>query len=76
MSRKGLYQKYAVVKINGPNDFEPMVDGCFVLRPEKDPAALSALTTYAGATNDKELSTALFEWVISILEQREKETTT
>lgn len=50
--RDGLRQKYRVYKAK---DNTP-VDGCFVLRPEKDPAARIALEAYAKATDNKALS--------------------
>lgn len=50
--RDGLQQKYRVYKAK---DNMP-VDGCFVLRPEKDPAARIALEAYAKATENKVLA--------------------
>lgn len=50
--RDGLRQKYRVYKTK---DNTP-VDGCFVLRPEKDHAARIALEAYAKATDNKALS--------------------
>ena len=50
--RDGLRQKYRVYKAK---DNTP-VKGCFVLRPEKDPAARIALEAYAKATDNKALS--------------------
>ena len=50
--RDGLRQKYRVYKAK---DNTP-VDGCFALRPEKDPAARIALEAYAKATDNKALS--------------------
>nr|DAQ52662.1 MAG TPA: hypothetical protein [Caudoviricetes sp.] len=50
--RDGLRQKYRVYKAK---DNMP-VDGCFVLRPEKDPAARIALEAYAKATENKVLA--------------------
>lgn len=57
---RGLYQKYSVTK-----DDEPQ-DGCFVLKPESDPAARAALWEYAHETNDAELAADLRAWVLSI----------
>lgn len=48
----GLRQKYRVCKAK---DNTP-VDGCFVLRPEKDPAARIAMEAYAKATENKILA--------------------
>lgn len=50
--RDGLRQKYRVYKAK---DNMP-VEGCFVLRPGKDPAARIALEAYAKATDNKALS--------------------
>ena len=50
--RDGLRQKYRVYKAK---DNTPVED-CFVLRPEKDPAARIALEAYAKATDNKALS--------------------
>lgn len=50
--RDGLRQKYRVYKAK---DNTPIED-CFVLRPEKDPAARIALEAYAKATDNKALS--------------------
>lgn len=50
--RDGLRQKYRVYKAK---DNAP-VEGCFVLRPGKDPAARIALEAYAKATDNKALS--------------------
>lgn len=50
--RDGLRQKYRVYKAK---DNTPVED-CFVLRPEKDPAARIAMEAYAKATDNKKLS--------------------
>lgn len=50
--RDGLRKKYRVYKAK---DNTPVED-CFVLRPEKDPAARIALEAYAKATDNKALS--------------------
>lgn len=50
--RDGLRKKYRVYKTK---DNTPVED-CFVLRPEKDPAARIALEAYAKATENKALS--------------------
>lgn len=54
--RDGLRQKYRVYKAK---DNTPVED-CFVLRPEKDPAARIALEAYAKATDNKALSEDIF----------------
>lgn len=46
----GLYRKYVVRRTDG----KP-VDFCFVLEPEKDPAARIALRVYAEATPNEQL---------------------
>lgn len=52
----GLRHKYRVYKAK---DNTPVED-CFVLRPEKDPAARIALEAYAKATENKALSNDIF----------------
>lgn len=55
----GLYDKYLVVKkVDGTT-----VTGCFILRPENDPAAVIALQAYADATKNKRLADDLYKWV-------------
>ena len=54
---KGLYAKFAVTK-GGHR-----VTGFFVLRPERDAAALSALIRYADVTTNRELAADLNEWI-------------
>lgn len=56
---RGLYEKYRVVKV----DTGEIVEGCFVLRPEIDPAAKIALTEYAINTSNELLADDLFEWL-------------
>ena len=51
--------------VYGDIDLEP-IDGCFVLRPEKDPAALAALKTYWGEVKDGDLKTGLRKWIDAI----------
>lgn len=58
---KGLYHKYNVMKQDGT--LEP---DCFVLKPITDKAARVALVAYALATDDKELSNQLMEWIDKI----------
>ncbi len=48
-----------------------LLDGeAFALVPERDPAAIVALTAYARATPDPALATALHEWVRRIRDER------
>jgi len=52
MENKGLYVKYEVrKKENGE-----LVDGCFVLRPDKDRAAFAALRVYAEQTTNVKIN--------------------
>ena len=53
----GLYGKYRVEK-----DGE-VIEECFVLEPENDPAARIALAAYAEATEDQELTDDLHDWL-------------
>ncbi len=55
----GLQHKYYVFKAE---DGE-VVDGCFVLRPDNDPAARAALLAYADATDNEELREDLRYWM-------------
>ena len=56
---KGLYSKYEVRK---RSDGTPVND-CFVLRPDRDDAAIAAMLAYADATSDSQLAKELREWV-------------
>lgn len=56
---KGLKAKYLVFKA----DTGEMVENCFVLRPDKDPAAVEALRAYANATDNKTLAEDIYSWV-------------
>lgn len=56
---KGLKQKFLVFK----SDTGEMVENCFVLRPDKDPAAVMALRAYAGTTENDTLSADIINWV-------------
>ena len=56
---KGLYSKYEVRKRSDGT----FVDNCFVLRPDRDDAAITALLAYANATSDDQLAQELREWV-------------
>ena len=55
----GLKRKYIVLK----SDTGELVDGCFVLRPDKDEAAIAALVAYAGATGNKQLAADILAWI-------------
>ena len=68
---KGLHGKYVVFKratdqTTRPGFFytdgEP-IEGCFVLRPEKDIAARSAILQYASMTTDMQLRQELRNWI-------------
>jgi len=56
---KGLYAKYIITKADGT----PVNDRCFILKPDKDPAAAKALQAYAAATDDEQLRNDLYAWV-------------
>ena len=56
---KGLKRKFLVFK----SDTGEMVENCFILRPDKDPAAVEALRAYAGATDNATLSADILNWV-------------
>ena len=57
--RASLYGKYTVYK----NKDWSLVTNCFVLRPDKDPAAVAALRAYATATDNAELAADIINWV-------------
>lgn len=59
MEEKGLYVKYVVKKIGSGE----LVENCFVLRPQKDPAARAALRSYAQATENKTLAADITRWL-------------
>ena len=59
LERAGLYGKYIVLK----NEDGSLVTNCFILRPEKDPAAVAALRAYAAATDNAELADDIINWV-------------
>lgn len=63
---KGLHVKYIVTKV----DTGEVVHNCFVLRPDKDPAAVPALATYACMTKNPKLSMDIFEW-LEFIEKKE-----
>lgn len=56
---KGLYGKYIITRSDGT----PVNGRCFILRPDKDPAAVTALQAYAAATDDEQLRDDLYAWV-------------
>ena len=56
---EGLRCKYIVRKA----DTGEGVDGCFVLRPDRDCAAVVALRAYAAATDNDVLATDILNWV-------------
>lgn len=55
---KGLYGKYIVRKRSDNS----IVTNCFVLRPDRDDAAIAAMLAYANATDDELLAQELREW--------------
>ena len=55
----GLKAKYLVFKA----DTGEKVDNCFILRPDKDPAAEEALRSYASATDNETLAEDIYNWV-------------
>lgn len=60
MNEKGIYGKYTVIK----NETGKPIDGpAFVLRPDRDPAAVVALTAYAKVTDNKQLAADILRWI-------------
>ena len=59
---EGLKRKYVVLK----SDTGECVEGCFVLRPDKDPAAKAALMAYAAATTNEKLAEDIMSWLSSM----------
>lgn len=57
--QKGLYDKYVVIKVVDGT----VIENCFILKPDSDPAAVKALQAYAAATDNKVLAADLFTWV-------------
>ena len=55
----GLKLKFLVFKA----DTGERIENCFVLRPDKDPAAVEALRAYAEATDNKTLADDIYNWV-------------
>lgn len=56
---KGLTHKYDVRKA----DTGEVVENCFVLRPDKDPAAVAALRAYAESTDNAALAADIINWI-------------
>lgn len=54
----GLRVKYNVTKISDGS----LVNDCFVLRPDRDQAAVEALKAYANATNNDDLAYDILNW--------------
>lgn len=59
----GLKVKYIVRKASNGE----LVDDCFVLRPDKDKAAIAALNTYADATKNQVLAADIRKWLSTII---------
>ena len=59
----GLKVKYIVFKFSSGE----LVDDCFVLRPDKDKAAITALNAYADATENQVLASDIRKWLLTII---------
>lgn len=69
MDEHGLYEKYRVIK----NATGEEVEGCFVLRPDRDVAALHALSEYAAhCRHDEQLQNDLRVWVSRLWDERSR----
>lgn len=55
----GLKRKYIVLK----SDTGEIIDNFFVLRPDKDGAAIVALVAYANSTGNKKLANDILGWI-------------
>ena len=55
----GLKQKFIVIKA----DTGELVKNCFVLRPDRDPAAVTALRAYAEVTDNETLAGDIINWI-------------
>ena len=55
----GLKSKFLVFKA----DTGERIENCFVLRPDKDCAAVEALRAYAEATENKTLAEDIYNWI-------------
>lgn len=58
----GLKVKYNVYKVSDNS----IVDECFVLRPDRGPAAKAALLAYADATDNVALADDIRRWMDTI----------
>ena len=63
----GLKVKYVVRKVSNGE----LVDDCFVLRPDKDKAAIAALEAYADATENQVLAADIHRWLSDISTKEE-----
>lgn len=66
---QGLVVKYDVRKV----DSGELVQNCFVLRPEKDWAAVRALRKYADATKNERLAKEITDWLNLIVMKKTKD---
>lgn len=65
----GLKRKYIVLK----SDTGESVNNCFVLRPDKDDAAIAALNAYAEATENQVLAADIWKWLSTVIPAEEDE---
>ncbi|MGW8822243.1 LexA family protein [Paenibacillus lautus] len=66
--KPGLYDKYTVIN----NETGQAIDGpCFVLRPDKDAAAIGALLQYAESTPNTDLAMDITRWLSGLEEIHE-----
>jgi hypothetical protein len=66
---RGLYEKFHVTKVSTGETIED----CFVLRPERDHAALAALRAYALWTDDLQLENDLRTWIYELEQMEDSE---
>lgn len=59
VAHKGLKAKYLVFGAASGKE----IKNCFVLRPDKDPAAVEALRAYARTTDNETLAEDIYNWV-------------
>lgn len=59
---RGIYAKYRVISVETGKE----VEGCFVLRPQKDKVARLALHTYAKYCGNSLLKKDILEWINDI----------
>lgn len=64
----GLKRKYVVLK----SDSGETVENCFVLRPDKDKAAIAALLAYADATKNQVLAADIRQWISTVIPAEEE----